>query len=226
MNLPISIALLLGFASGGIVNEILQRNFDRASIHKYVISDDPHRNIDDAELDRRVRLNTIVSLTLILAVSFGLQSFLFHMEAIPVWQMAIEFVAVVFIYDFAYYFVHRYPFHEWSILRNVHAVHHAAQYPRAKDALLLHPIETFLGLSLLFGSIAVVGGIHIYTFALLFVLYTALNVLNHAGLNIPHFPMKTLGWLADKHDKHHHSMLSGNYASITPVPDIVFGTTE
>ena len=29
-----------------------------------------------------------------------------------------------------------------------------------------------------------------------------------------------------KHDRHHHSMLSGNYASITPLPDIIFGTVE
>jgi sterol desaturase/sphingolipid hydroxylase (fatty acid hydroxylase superfamily) len=35
-----------------------------------------------------------------------------------------------------------------------------------------------------------------------------------------------LGVLAAKHDRHHHSMLSGNYASITPLPDIIFGTVE
>ena len=59
---------------------------------------------------------------------------------------------------------------------------------------------------------------------MIFVFYTVFNVLNHAGVNVPRFPLKTLGVLAVKHDRHHHSMLSGNYASITPLPDIVFRT--
>ena len=32
--------------------------------------------------------------------------------------------------------------------------------------------------------------------------------------------------IAAKHDRHHHSMLSGNYAAVTPLPDIIFGTVE
>jgi sterol desaturase/sphingolipid hydroxylase (fatty acid hydroxylase superfamily) len=91
---------------------------------------------------------------------------------------------------------------------------------------LLHPVETILGLGLFFGSVALVGGVHIYTLGALFTTYTALNILNHAGIDVPHFPFKTLGVLAAKHDRHHHSMLSGNYASITPLPDIIFGTVE
>ena len=38
--------------------------------------------------------------------------------------------------------------------------------------------------------------------------------------------LRTLGVLAVKHDKHHHSMLSGNYAFLTSVPDSIFGTVE
>ncbi len=130
------------------------------------------------------------------------------------------------IYDFAYYFVHRYPFHEWKMLRGVHSVHHAARNPRFIDSLLLHPVETVIGLGLFFGSCAVVGGVHIYTLAAMFITYTAFMILNHAGIDYPKFPFKTLGILAAKHDRHHHSMLSGNYAAVTPLPDIIFGTVE
>ena len=112
------------------------------------------------------------------------------------------------------------------MLRDVHAVHHAARNPRATDAQLLHPLETALGLLSFLASIAIVGGVHLATFGVLFSAYTSLNVLNHAGIDIPHFPFKTLGILAAKHDRHHHSMLSGNYASITPLPDFIFGTLE
>lgn len=218
--------LITGFASAGLITLTLNVAFRFQSTRKYVISDDPHRNIDDKELYGRVAVNMVVSLSVILAIALGFEGYLFHADQIPLWRHVLEFAGVVFIYDFVYYFVHRYPFHEWSILRNVHAVHHAAQYPRALDALLLHPTETFLGLAALFGSIFAVGSIHYYTFAVIFIGYTSLNVLNHAGVNVTHFPMRTLGWLADKHDKHHHSMLSGNYASITPIPDMVFGTVE
>jgi sterol desaturase/sphingolipid hydroxylase (fatty acid hydroxylase superfamily) len=157
---------------------------------------------------------------------YGLGDYLYYDHAAPAWRYLLEAATVILIYDFAYYFVHRYPFHEWKILRGVHSVHHASRNPRVIDSLLLHPVETILGLGLFFGSVALVGGVHIYTLGLLFTTYTAFNILNHAGVDIPRFPFKTLGVLAAKHDRHHHSMLSGNYASITPLPDIIFGTVE
>jgi len=140
--------------------------------------------------------------------------------------MVADGLAVILIYDFGYYVMHRYLFHEWRVLRPVHAVHHAAQNPRAIDSFLLHPIENLMGLSLLLLSVAAVGGIHVWTFAPIFVGYTTLNVFNHAGLDVPRFPWKTLGALAVAHDRHHHSMANGNYASLTPLPDIIFGTFE
>ncbi len=218
--------LLLGYAGAAFVMVPLHLAYRTATLQRYMISDDPHRSVDDAKLHRDAVINSTLSMSLIFAISFGLQEHLFLQGSAAWWVLAIEASAVLFIYDFSYYFVHRYPFHEWKMLRGVHAVHHAARNPRTIDSLLLHPIETMLGLALLFGSIALVGGIHLATFAPLFFVYTTLNVLNHAGINIPHFPFRTLGILAEKHDKHHHSMLSGNYASITPIPDLLFGTSE
>jgi sterol desaturase/sphingolipid hydroxylase (fatty acid hydroxylase superfamily) len=167
-----------------------------------------------------------VSVTLIFSVMFGLGKYLYYDHSIPAWRYVLEAVTVILIYDFGYYFMHRYPFHEWKILRGVHSVHHAARNPRFIDSLLLHPVETVLGLGLFFGTVALVGGVHIYTLAALFTTYTALMILNHAGVDYPRFPFKTLGILAAKHDRHHHSMLSGNYAAVTPLPDIIFGTVE
>jgi sterol desaturase/sphingolipid hydroxylase (fatty acid hydroxylase superfamily) len=71
-----------------------------------------------------------------------------------------------------------------------------------------------------------VGGIHLYTFAPILAAYTTLNIFNHAGVALPWFPFETIGRLAIAHDRHHHSMLSGNYSSITPLPDYVFGTLD
>jgi len=218
--------ILASYASAGLAIAVLLYAYRSAAAQKYLISDDPHRSKSDRELYWRVALNSAVSIILIFSVMYGLAPYLYYDHAAPPWHYVLEALTVVLIYDFAYYFVHRYPFHEWKILRGVHSVHHAARNPRVIDSLLLHPVETVLGLSLFFGSVALVGGVHIYTLGALFTTYTAFNVLNHAGVDVPHFPFKIMGVLAAKHDRHHHSMLCGNYASITPLPDIIFGTVE
>jgi len=218
--------ILASYASAGLAIGVLLYAYRSPAARKYLISDDPHRSKSDRELYWRVALNSAVSIALIFSVMYGLGKYLYYEHAAPTWRYALEAVTVVLIYDFGYYFLHRYPFHEWKVLRSVHAVHHAARNPRVIDSLLLHPVETILGLGWFFGSVALVGGVHIYTLGLLFTTYTAFNVLNHAGVDVPRFPFKILGVLAAKHDRHHHSMLSGNYASITPLPDIIFGTVE
>jgi sterol desaturase/sphingolipid hydroxylase (fatty acid hydroxylase superfamily) len=220
------IVILASYASAGLAIALLLYAYRSKRAQEFLISDDPHRSATDRELRSRVILNTTVSITLIFSVMYGLGDYLYYDHAIPAWRFALEAATVILLYDFGYYFMHRFLFHEWRILRGVHSVHHAARNPRVIDSLLLHPIETFMGLSLFFGSVALVGGVHLYTLALLFITYTAFNILNHAGVDIPRFPVRTLGILAAKHDRHHHSMISGNYASITPLPDIIFGTVE
>lgn len=226
MSMKALSVILASYASAGLAIGVLAYTYRSARAQQYLISDDPHRSKSDRELHWRVALNMTVSITLIFSVMYVFADYLYYDRSIPAWRYVLEAVTVVLVYDFAYYFMHRYPFHEWKILRGVHSVHHAARNPRVIDSLLLHPIETILGLSLFFGSVALVGGVHIYTLGALFTTYTAFNILNHAGVDVPHFPFKTLGILAAKHDRHHHSMLSGNYASITPLPDIIFGTVE
>ncbi|MEZ4287680.1 MAG: sterol desaturase family protein [Polyangiales bacterium] len=218
--------ILASYASAGIAMVGLYYVYKTHRMQHWMISDDPHRAKPDAEIYRSALLNMVVSVALIFSAMYGLQNFLYYDHAIPWWRYVLEIVTVIMIYDFAYYFVHRYLFHEWRTLRWVHSIHHASRNPRVVDSLLLHPIETIIGLSLFFGSVMLVGGVHFYTLGVLFTAYTAFNVLNHAGVNVDRFPFKTMGVLAVKHDRHHHSMLSGNYASITPLPDIIFGTVE
>jgi len=220
------VIILISYASAGLAQLVLGIAYITPSAQQYLISDNPHRSVSDRELYFRAVLNAVVSISLIFGILYGLGEYIFYDRPIPAWRYLLETFTVILIYDFAYYFVHRYAFHEWKLLRAVHSVHHAARNPRFIDSLLLHPVETVIGLSLFFGSCAVVGGVHIYTLAAMFITYTAFMILNHAGIDYPKFPFKTLGVLAAKHDRHHHSMLSGNYAAVTPLPDIIFGTVE
>ncbi len=218
--------ILASYASAGLALGILLWAYRSRRGKKYLISEDPRRARSDRDLYRTVLLNSAVSIALIFGVMYGFTDYLFYDHSIPAWRYVVEIVAVILIYDFGYYFMHRYLFHNWKVLRPVHAVHHAARNPRVIDSLLLHPVETVMGLTLFFGTVALVGGVHLYSLAVLFTTYTALNILNHAGVNVPHFPFKALGYLAVNHDRHHHSMRHGNYASITPLPDMLFGTHE
>lgn len=226
LEMKVLVVILVSYASAGLAQLALSLAYRAPRAEPFLISDDPHRSVTDSELRWRGALNIAVSVTLIFSVMFGLGQYLYYDHVVPFWRYVLEFVTVILIYDFGYYFMHRYLFHEWKILRGVHSVHHAARNPRHIDSLLLHPVETVMGLSLFFGSVALVGGVHLYTLGVLFAAYTGLNILNHAGVDVPKFPFKTLGVLAAKHDRHHHSMISGNYASITPLPDIIFGTVE
>ncbi len=224
--MKVLIVILISYASAGLAQLVLTIAYRSPAAQKSLISDDPHRSVSDRELYFRAVLNASVSIVLIFSVMDGRGEYLYYDHAVPAWRYLLEAFTVILIYDFTYYFMHRYPFHEWKLLRGVHSVHHAARNPRYIDSLLLHPVETVLGLSLFFGSVALVGGVHIYTLAAMFTTYTAFMILNHAGVDYPRFPFKTLGILAAKHDRHHHSMLSGNYAAVTPLPDIIFGTVE
>lgn len=212
-------------AAAGLSIAFLFYAYSSERFAKYRLAEDPHRNIDMRQAQRDAALNAFLSVFIIAAIVGFLGHRLVYEAAPPWWMVPIEAFGAIIIYDFGYYFMHRYPFHEWKILREQHGIHHAARNPTALDSLLLHPIENAAGLLLFFGSLAMVGGVHTTTFAFLFIGYTLLNVWNHAGMKFPG-PLKFVGKLSEIHDRHHHSMLSGNYASITPLPDIIFGTAE
>ena len=224
--MEIFIILLLGYTASFLTFRGLKLAFNSPAMKDSIISEDPERGVDGATLRRSVKLNSAVSVTFMVTCAFLFSDFLMYTGSVALWRIPLEIVLVVVLYDFIYYGVHRYPFHEWKILRSVHEVHHKTRHPRGVDSLLLHPLETCLGLTAFLVSFALVGGVSVPAFAVLFIGYTVLNVVNHAGINFQRFPLRTMGWLAVKHDKHHRRDLAGNYAFLTTIPDTLFGTAE
>lgn len=190
---------------------------------------DGSRGSSSAKRFRRyAALNSVLSISLVYGLTWISHPFLFHEEQTSVLHVLAEATGILLLYDFFYYLVHRYPFHEWKLLRRVHAVHHVIRNPSAIDSLYLHPIETTMGLSLLWVCasllVVVVGPVSVYSFGVAFGVYSLLNVLVHAGLKLERFPFSIVTHLATRHDTHHESMKGKNYASVTPIWDIVFGT--
>jgi len=177
-----------------------------------------------------VKANQQVGLYLNLTFFLAILPFCVTTQAQPWWQVIRDVVMVLVIYDFFYYLMHRFLFHGQGRLRQVHAIHHQARSPTYIDAHYVHPFETFLGLSLFFivivGWTLAAGQLHVISVALMYVAYVQLNQLNHVKMELPYFPFRLATGITRTHHKHHINMQMGNYASIVPLYDKLFGTYE
>ena len=138
-------------------------------------------------------------------------------------------VVLLMLYDFLYYLTHRFVFHG-SLLLRIHAVHHQQRNPCLMDANYLHPLETIIGLSLYLVSVIIItlilGRFHWLALAIFSVTYIQINEQNHRLMDLPYFPFKYLSKISALHHVHHSGFTSGNYATLTPLFDWLFGTYD
>lgn len=180
---------------------------------------------------QRVKSSERVSLITNLVFFIAILPFFVTWEVQSVGKMLIDIFLLLMIYDFAYYFMHRFLFHGTAYFKKVHGIHHQARSPTSVDSLLLHPLEAFLGVALFMVTTVSLGLImqepfHVITLIIAMTAYTQINQLNHVKMNLHNFPFKPFTWIADKHAKHHIDMSHGNYATITLLFDKLFGTYE
>lgn len=156
--------------------------------------------------------------------------FFVTLQAQPVWQVIWHSFLIMMVYDFFYYLTHRFLFHGNAYFRKVHGLHHQATKPSYIDAFFVHPLETFIGISLFMACVVGVavwyGDLQVATLVIVFLIFTQLNTVNHTHIELPYFPYKTLNWITAKHAVHHENMRKGNYASITLLFDKMFGTLD
>lgn len=156
--------------------------------------------------------------------------FVLTLDVMPWWRYPLDIFLILMVYDFFYYLTHRFLFHGKSFLRQVHGFHHRARNPTYIDAFYVHRIENYIGVGLYVGTVGGIGiffgGIHALSTALAFVIWSNLNTLNHVEVDLPYFPFRIVNYLTDKHQVHHENMHMGNYGSITPFYDAIFGTLD
>jgi sterol desaturase/sphingolipid hydroxylase (fatty acid hydroxylase superfamily) len=213
--------VVLVLASSGVCSALTTLAYSRMPERR--LHRDGQRKSLGAEHPRRVVINAVLSTALVFGFTHLLARWLFTTEAPPIWRGALQGLAILGLYDVLYYFMHRFLFHKWPVLRAVHAVHHRVRYPVTIDSLFLHPVEEVLGLGLLMLCTWVVGPVHVYAFGACFLVYSWVNIIIHAGVALP---IPYLGRVAKNHAAHHVDMRAGNYASLTPLPDLLFGTAE
>jgi sterol desaturase/sphingolipid hydroxylase (fatty acid hydroxylase superfamily) len=138
---------------------------------------------------------------------------------------ALQALALILVYDFIYYALHRWVFHNKKLMKYVHALHHRATTPTAWEGLYTHPVEMFAGLFVWLLSVWLVGPVNVYAFLPAFAIYTVTNIIIHSGIRFSKLPLSLLNPIAEHHFRHHGVKANSNYASITPIWDWLFKTT-
>jgi sterol desaturase/sphingolipid hydroxylase (fatty acid hydroxylase superfamily) len=145
-----------------------------------------------------------------------------------------DVVIILMFYDFFYYLVHRFLFHDAGFLGGpliwVHAVHHRQHNPCRMDSSYIHPLEVAMGLGLYAGSIFVLsrilGNFHVVTIIITWLAFSEINLHNHDLWKADRFPFRYLSYMSKMHHNHHAKFTGGNFATISLLYDWLFGTVD
>jgi sterol desaturase/sphingolipid hydroxylase (fatty acid hydroxylase superfamily) len=164
----------------------------------------------------------------------GILPFCLTLEAQPWWQIPRDVFVILMVYDFFYYLVHRFLFHDGGFMGGpllwVHAVHHRQHNPCRMDSSFIHPLEVAMGLGLYAATIFVLsrfmGEFHLATIIVTWVAFSQINLHNHDLWTVDRFPFKYLNTMSQMHHNHHAKFTGGNFATISLLYDWMFGTLD
>jgi sterol desaturase/sphingolipid hydroxylase (fatty acid hydroxylase superfamily) len=138
----------------------------------------------------------------------------------PWWLQAVE---VIVLSDFLIYWGHRLQ-HNVGFLWRFHKVHHSAEHLDWLAAHREHPLDTIYTVGLI-NLPALVMGFPLETIAGLIAFRGIWAIFIHSNTRIPIGPLRMVVGSPELHHWHHHlNRKAGNYANISPIMDIIFGT--
>ena len=138
----------------------------------------------------------------------------------PWWLQAVE---VVLLSDFLIYWGHRLQ-HRVGFLWRFHAVHHSTEHLDWLAAHREHPLDTIYTVGLI-NLPAFVLGFPLETLAGFIAFRGVWAIYIHSNVRLPTGPLRWLLGAPELHHWHHdRDRDAGNYANISPLMDILFGT--
>lgn len=138
----------------------------------------------------------------------------------PWWLQAIE---VILLSDFFIYWGHRLQ-HRVNFLWRFHSIHHSAEHLDWLAAHREHPIDTIYTVTLI-NLPAFLLGFPLSTIAGLIAFRGIWAIYIHSNVRLPIGPLRMLIGAPELHHWHHDKdRRAGNYANISPLMDILFGT--
>jgi sterol desaturase/sphingolipid hydroxylase (fatty acid hydroxylase superfamily) len=138
----------------------------------------------------------------------------------PWWLQALE---VVLLSDFCIYWGHRLQ-HRVSFLWRFHSIHHSAEHLDWLAAHREHPIDTIYTMGLI-NLPAFILGFPLETLAGLIAFRGIWAIYIHSNVRLPIGPLRMVIGAPELHHWHHdRDRDAGNYANISPLMDLLFGT--
>lgn len=138
----------------------------------------------------------------------------------PWWLQAVE---VVLLSDFFIYWGHRLQ-HKLPFLWRFHSIHHSAEHLDWLAAHREHPLDTVYTMGLI-NLPAFILGFPLETLAGLIAFRGIWAIYIHSNVRLPIGPLRWFIGAPELHHWHHdRARDAGNYANISPLMDIVFGT--
>lgn len=138
----------------------------------------------------------------------------------PLWLQAIE---VVFLSDLLIYWAHRLQ-HNVDFLWRFHKVHHSSEHMDWLAAHREHPLDTIYTVGII-NLPALVLGFPLEAIAGLIAFRGIWAIYIHSNVRLPIGPLRILIGAPELHHWHHDlDRRAGNYANISPLMDIMFGT--
>jgi sterol desaturase/sphingolipid hydroxylase (fatty acid hydroxylase superfamily) len=138
----------------------------------------------------------------------------------PWWIQAIE---VILLSDFFIYWGHRFQ-HRIGFLWRFHCIHHSAEHMDWLAAHREHPIDTIYTMGLI-NLPAFILGFPLTTLAGFIAFRGLWAIYLHSNVRLPIGPLRLLIGAPELHHWHHdRARDAGNYANISPLMDLIFGT--
>lgn len=138
----------------------------------------------------------------------------------PWWLLAVE---VIVLSDFCIYWGHRLQ-HRLPFLWRFHSIHHSAEHLDWLAAHREHPLDTVYTLTII-NLPAVLLGFPLSTLAGFLAFRGLWAIYIHSNVRLPIGPLRALVGAPELHHWHHDKARdAGNYANISPLMDIAFGT--
>jgi sterol desaturase/sphingolipid hydroxylase (fatty acid hydroxylase superfamily) len=138
----------------------------------------------------------------------------------PWWAQAVE---VVVLSDLCVYWGHRLQ-HRVGFLWRFHSIHHSAEHLDWLAAHREHPVDTVYTIGLI-NLPAFVLGFPLETLSGLIAFRGLWAIYIHSNVRLPLGPLRVLIGAPELHHWHHaRDRDAGNYANISPLMDVLFGT--
>jgi sterol desaturase/sphingolipid hydroxylase (fatty acid hydroxylase superfamily) len=208
----------------GVLLSFLAFAYHAGRFEPYRISLKESMKVPGAERIKNIAFIAVLSLMAVFAMTTVLFRFRLHDRPVSAARLGGEILAILLVYDFAYYWLHR-AMHTKKGMRWVHGRHHEVHNPTAMESFYLTPAELFAGLGLLCACTWLIGPVSIWSFVVVFFIHSTLNITVHSGLVSRRLLLWPIDHLTHKHYIHHAGNYNNNYASLTPFWDLLFGTS-